>query len=267
MGIFAKLFGKSRKQASYQDDWQSYLLNKNETISSTIVDLNFGQKTVVAPQENLVYLSVELCEPQENGMANKEEETELWKIEDDLMLAFYKNDINLSFAGQITTKNSRTFYFYTDNILLTEKTISAVLLKYPKYVHELGHKMDSRKQTYFDLLYPPPRQMQQIKNRKVLNVLTENKDDLSKERAVTHWIYFGNMADLEKYEVFGENLGFETLVKEKEAAENEDYTYKLVISRIDKVSHDVIDGYTLELWEKANELNGTYDGWETSVEK
>ncbi|NQX80824.1 MAG: ribonuclease E inhibitor RraB [Flavobacteriaceae bacterium] len=37
--------------------------------------------------------------------------------------------------------------------------------------------------------------------------------------------------------------------------------------RVDKVGYDEIDEYTLELWEKAQELNGDYDGWETSIEK
>ena len=200
-------------------------------------------------------------------MVKKEEETELWKIEDALMLAFYQNQLNFFFAGQITTKSRRTFYFYTDNTASMEQHISEIMKQYPTYVYELERKKDASQQVYFDVLYPPEKQMQQIKNKKVLNVLTENGDDLGKERAVSHWIYFREMKNLEHFEIFCQSLGFETLVKEKEVTEDENYAYKLIISRTDKVSFDMINDYTLQLWEKANQLNGIYDGWETSVEK
>jgi len=267
MELLAKLLEKFRKKPIYQDDWQTYLKSIDNHVKAVGVDLNFEKHETLATRTYIVFLSLKLQQPSTNGLIKKEEETKLWKIEDDLILAFYKNQLNFCFAGQITAKSRRTFYFYTDNIDSMEKQISEIMTKYPTYVYELKHKEDASQQVYYDVLYPPQKQMQQIKNRKVLNVLNENGDDLSKERAVSHWIYFGEMKHLEHFELFCQNLGFETLVKAKEAADDENYTYKLVVSRIDKVSFDAVDGYTLQLLEKAHQLNGIYDGWETSVEK
>ncbi|MGB1206623.1 MAG: DUF695 domain-containing protein [Chitinophagales bacterium] len=267
MKLFAKLLEKFRAKPIYQDDWQTYLKNVDKKVSTVAVDLNFSQNKGITTRENVISLSIQLLNPSTNGLAIKEEESELWKIEDALVLAFYKNQLNLSFAGHLTANNLRTLYFYTDNTTVIEKVISEIMLKYPTYVYEYKCEKDGLQQIYFDKLYPTPKIMQQIKNKKVLYVLSENGDDLSKERAVSHWIYFGEMKNLEIFELFCQNLNFETLVKEKVPAEDKNYTYKLVVSRIDKVTYDVIDGYTLPLWEKANELDGIYDGWETSVEK
>ncbi|WP_081979178.1 ribonuclease E inhibitor RraB [Lacinutrix jangbogonensis] len=57
-----------------------------------------------------------------------------------------------------------------------------------------------------------------------------------------------------------------TKTKEKIEQPNE-YKFVISVSRIDKVSYDEIDEYTLELWQKASDLNGDYDGWETSIEE
>jgi len=36
---------------------------------------------------------------------------------------------------------------------------------------------------------------------------------------------------------------------------------------VDKVNLESVDEYVLSLWQFAEECNGDYDGWETSVEK
>jgi len=108
--------------------------------------------------------------------------------------------------------------------------------------------------------------LQSIQNREVVEVLKQNGDSLTKEREVFHWIYFKNKNELNEFEQFTKELSFKTLKKEKTEAAD-DYIYVLKISRVDKVGFHDVDDYTLKLWEKATELNGDYDGWETSVEK
>ena len=109
-------------------------------------------------------------------------------------------------------------------------------------------------------------QIQSIQNRQVLEHLEEGGDNLTKEREVFHWVYFRTEKNLDKFERFTKGLGYTTNKKGKTEQPNE-FKFEISLSRIDKVGYDDIDNYTLELWEKARELNGEYDGWETSVEK
>jgi len=43
--------------------------------------------------------------------------------------------------------------------------------------------------------------------------------------------------------------------------------FRLHVRRIDKVDQNSVDEYVIYLWKLANDCNGDYDGWETSIEK
>ena len=110
------------------------------------------------------------------------------------------------------------------------------------------------------------RQMQVTQNRLVLKQLEKRGDDLTKEREVFHWITFNTQEAIDQFELFAMNLGFQTLNKEK-TTQSEEHLFTIKISRIDQVGYDAIDQCVLTLWQKAFDLSGSYDGWETSVEK
>jgi len=147
-----------------------------------------------------------------------------------------------------------------------EKKVSSAMTQFPNHKFDFGHNEDKKWSGYFDFLYPLPRQMQIIQNRRVLEQLEKGGDNLTKEREVFHWIYFKTKSEIDQFEKFTNDLGFKTKNKAKTEQPNE-YKFVIQISRIDKVGYDEIDEYTLELWQKASELNGDYDGWETSIEK
>ena len=96
--------------------------------------------------------------------------------------------------------------------------------------------------------------------------LEKNGDTLTKARPVDHWIYFKSEKGRNEFLSKIETLNFNIIGKD-ETTSFGDFPYKLHISRVDNVAHDVVDDYVLELWELAQECNGDYDGWETSVEK
>lgn len=136
---------------------------------------------------------------------------------------------------------------------------------FPEYRYDIGHQPDKAWAGYIDFLYPLPRERQVIQNRRVLEQLEKDGDDLTKAREVFHWIYFKTRNELDRFENFTESLGYKTMNKGKTEQPNA-YKFVISISRIDHIGYDQIDEYVLELWEKAQELNGDYDGWETSIE-
>ena len=266
MGFLSKIFGQTEPKAEYQPNWTSYFSNVDDKLSSIATDLNLKTVAPIEGQENVVYISIKMLNPRENGLSSREEADKLWEIEDEIIAAFVKNNLNYTFAGRLTSDGSRDLYFFGENTLLMEKQVSSTMTAFPDYQFDFGHKADEEWSGYFNFLHPNPRQMQTIQNRLVLEQLEEGGDDLTKEREVFHWIYFNSKEDLDQYEVFTKGLGFKTLSKGKTEQPN-DFGFVISISRIDKVGYNDIDNYTLELWQRASDLNGEYDGWETSIEK
>jgi len=266
MGFLSKIFGQSEPKNEYQPDWTFYFSNVNDKLSSIATDLNLTNVAPIKGQENVVYISIKMPNPKDNGLSSNEDADELWKIEDVIISGFDKNNLNYTFAGRLTSDGFRDLYFFGENTILMEKEVSSAMTAFPNFKFDFGHKADKEWSGYFDFLYPLPRQMQIIQNRRVLEQLEKGGDKLTKEREVFHWIYFKTQNELDQFENFTNSLGFKTKNKGKTEQPNE-YKFVISISRIDKVGYDEIDEYTLELWQKASDLNGDYDGWETSIEE
>ena len=266
MGFLNKLFGQAETKAGYQADWAFYFTNVDDKLSSIATDLNLARVAPIKGQESVVYVSIKMQDPKEDGLSSNEEADKLWEIEDKIIAEFDKHKLVYTFAGRLTSNGSRDLYFFGEDTILMEKHISSSMASFPSYEFDFGHKPDNEWSGYFDFLYPLPRQMQAIQNRRVLEQLTNGGDDLTKEREVFHWIYFKTKKELNQFEIFTKNQGFKTLKKGK-AANADKYGFVIQVSRIDKVGYNEIDTYTLELWERAKALNGDYDGWETSIEK
>ncbi|CAZ98572.1 DUF695 domain-containing protein [Zobellia galactanivorans] len=265
MGSLGNTFGQSAPKNEYQPDWTFYFSNVNDKLSSIATDLNLKSVAPIKGQENVVYVSIEMPNPRDNGLSSNEDADELWKIEDEIIDRFDKNNLNYTFVGRLTSDGYRDLYFFGENTILMEKEVSAAMIAFPNHKFDYGHKLDKEWSGYFDFLYPLPQQMQSIQNRKVLAQLEKAGDQLTKEREVFHWIYFKTQNELDQFEDYTNSLGFKTLTKENTEQPSE-YKFVISIARIDKVGYNDIDDYTLKLSQKAAELNGDYDGWETSVE-
>ena len=251
--------------SDYQPDWTYYLSTVNEKIGSISTDLNLSTIAPMQGQEYVVLVSIKMLNPLENGLSNKEDSEELWAIEDKIIEALQKSKMPFTFAGRLTTDGLRDFYIYGDDTALLEKHITAAMVSFPTYDFTLENKKDEAWSSYFDFLYPLPIQMEVIQNRRVVEQLEKGGDDLTRAREVIHYIYFKTQNELDQYEIFVNELGFKTLNKGNTESSSE-YEFFISISRIDKVDYDEINTYPLELWEKASELNGEYDGWETTIE-
>jgi regulator of RNase E activity RraB len=101
-------------------------------------------------------------------------------------------------------------------------------------------------------------------NKKIFEILEFFGADLRKKREVTHWFYFKNREDLKKFEKYAFEIGFKTMHKDlrKEKGQNE---LLLIIYRIEDINIDSIDFDTSEFFQLAEQFNGIYDGWETSL--
>jgi uncharacterized protein (TIGR01619 family) len=272
MGLFDKLFSKQKEQPStiqtpkkYSQDWDFYLTNVDNKLGSIAVDLGLHSIAPVKDQTNVVWVSIKMNNPRQDGLSSDEEFKLLGEIEDNLVVAINSKH-NSTFVGRLTSNGHRDLYFYLGDTLLYDKTISDIMVSYPKYKYDFGSKEDKNWDGYFNFLYPAPNQFQSIQNRRVIDNLVKNGDKLTKAREVDHWIYFKTELDRKSFLIKIKNDGF-TIVDNDLDKPIGEFPFSLHIKRIDKVDQTSVDEYVIYLWKLANECNGDYDGWETSVEK
>ena len=273
MGLFDKLFRKRETEtkpevkgnSSHEEDWDFYFSNVDDIVGSFYIDLGLSKIAPVADKPNLIWISLKMNNPREDGLSSSEEFDTLSSIEDRLQEFILENHSAI-YAGRLTSNNNRDFYFYFGDTTLYDKTISEAMVAFPSYTYDFGIKEDSEWRSYTDFMYPNPRQFQSIQNRRVVDNLEKNGDPLTKARQVDHWIYFKTDSDRIAFLKKIEPLKFD-IVSCDEKTSFGDFPYKLHIARVDNVDLDSVDDYVLDLWHFANECNGDYDGWETSVEK
>jgi uncharacterized protein (TIGR01619 family) len=274
MGLFDKLFGKtntekpattSQPKVGHQEEWEFYFSNVNDKLASIMVDLGLKTVAPLTDKPNVVWISIKMNNPREDGLSSQEESGILGYIEDALVDKITSKH-NSIYVGRLTSAGDRDLYFYFGDTTLYDKTISEVMVAYPKYQFDFGSKEDKEWGGYFDFLYPLPQQFQSIQNRRVIEQLEKGGDKLTKEREVFHWIYFKSDNDREKFLEKIKNDNFLIVDKGSDKSWGE-FSYSLQIKRVDKVDQDNVDEYVIYLWKIANEIGGEYDGWETSIEK
>ena len=255
----------NKMKTAHQEEWDFYFSNVDGKPGSLYVDLGLKTVAPIADKPNLAWVYVQMNNPREDGFSSQEESEMLFKIEDALVerIASVHDAV---YAGRLTSDGNRELYFYLGDTAGYDKTVQNVMSAFPEYRYSPGSKEDAGWGGYLDFLYPAPPQFQSIQNRRVVHQLQQQGDILTKERDVRHWIYFKTEANREEFLAKIKDDNF-TVENKTTAEPGGEYPYCLVIKRADKVDWGSVDNYVLYLCGLADETDGEYDGWETSVEK
>lgn len=133
------------------------------------------------------------------------------------------------------------------------------------YDMESGTKLDEEWSHYFNVLHPSPEDWRRIKNGHVLENLEKEADRHEVPRPVRHWAYFPSAEGREAFLARLAPRGFAIVARSEAGAPAQ--PYGVTFERTDSVESDHINELTIELFRMAIEGGGTYDGWETSVER
>ena len=251
------------KKSNHAEEWDFYMSNVDNIIGSFLVDLGLRKIAPIADKPNMIWVSISMQNPREDGLSSDEERELLYAIEDNLVNNLI-NQYNAIFVGRLTSDGMYQLYFYFDDITGYEKTVTQSMSEYPTYEFDFGIKEDKEWGVYLDFLYPLPSQYQMIMNARVVRGLEQQGDNLTNERTVEHWIYFEAESDMQNYISEIEKQNFKVI---NSGQNEEDKLYVLNVGRVDKVDYHSVNDYTLYLWELASKHNGEYDGWGCCVEK
>lgn len=243
-------------------DWDFYFCQVEGMPASLFVDLGIRENVPVAGATEFAWLRVRLNHPRPDGLSADAEFDRLAEIEDALEAVDCGDDTELHYVGRNTCGGCRDFYFYTSNPHQAQTCLSAAMVTFDEYEFETGTRPDPEWSAYLEFLYPSERDRQMILNGRVLQNLEEHGDRHKIQREVTHWAYFNSNDDRARFVAGAEQRGYELLGQ----SQSEAGRFGTRISRVDAIDYNSINAVVLELFDLAQQCNGEYDGWETSVE-
>ncbi len=243
------------------DDWDIYLLRVDDAPASVFVDLGLHETAPVDGFLWLGYVRVSMRQPRSDGLSSGEEFNALSALEDDICKRITMTG-DIIYVGRNTSAGNRDFFFYTDDEDQFLKAANAAMRRFPEYQFEAGTKPDEEWTTYFRFLYPSPRNMQLIFNRRLCDTLEKNGDKLAVPRDIDHRVYFNDGRAARRYGEWLQSQGFTVNVLDRLDDEAQFY-----VDFVRRDYPDKMDTISLDLFDKAAELGGDYDGWGCSVQK
>jgi uncharacterized protein (TIGR01619 family) len=192
MGLFSKLFGGGEpprpepetSSPDHEENWATYLTRINDqSTGSIIVDLGFASTAPDGARPLVVTFSLNINNRSENGLPSSEERASLDAIEHAVIDDLINRHAGVN-PGHLYCENKLEVFFYVATAEGIEETVSLRMTDYPEYKFALSHKDDPEWNTYFDLLFPSPIQMQSIGNQQVIENMRSHGDNLQAERQV-----------------------------------------------------------------------------------
>lgn len=251
------------KAQQFSGNWDTYVIQTTPKPVSVVVDLDFGYSPGAKEKKNVIIVQLNLKQVQPDGMPAREEIIMLDSIENGLHNTLV-SALNAQYTGRYTSEGRRDFYFYSNDTSHCRQHLAAVFQQFPVYSWSVIVKRDADLSNYFNVLYPTSKEMERIKNRRMVDVLHAKGDLLTAPRKVEHFLFFKTAADRKNFATVIQDNGFVIENGGKEMGVK-DRPYSLHISRADKVDANSIDRVSLYLWELALRYSGKYDGWETFV--
>lgn len=247
------------------DNWNVYLTNIDEnTVASILLDMGIAAEGPDETRPWLLRIALILKSPQENGMITKDEHITISPIEEAIIDAIVAT-CDAVHVGTMTCSGRRDNSFYAATSAGFDQAVQSLTEAFPDYSIRSDATENADWSYYFGLLYPNPYENNSMANQSVLYNLHESGDSLEKERPVSHWAYFPTQQSRAQFISAVQEKGF-TIEQESEAEdENDPNPFGVQIDRVDHVDQESIDMITIELFELAESLEGTYDGWETFV--
>ena len=241
--------------------WHTFPAQMGEHRAFITFDEGYANEAKKDPRNVLVRVRAIIKNPNAAGMPTDGEFSALSSLDEKLATGVASHGGR--FVGKVTVNGRRHFFYY---VACSEDAASELV---QRAARETGYELayiyeeDSAKTGYWNDLYPTPDDWRMIKDLQILDVLRDRGDANSKAREVLHWAYF---PDPQQAARFGEWARAENyIVSGIEPAERENRT-KVRFSHVGTMVLEDITGRTIAIDRKARELDGDYDGWETSIE-
>ena len=242
------------------NEWDFFFASIDDTVVSIFVDLGIRPEVPIEARPWLLWLHLEMRAPRPDGLSSSEESPKLKEIGDALDAAISAT-CGAQLVARVTGGGKREFYFHAAEPGPLAEAAAQVMKAFGGYAFECGSVFQPEWDHYLGTLYPSDTNLQRMQNRRLLEALAGEGDVHELPRKVDHWLYF---ADEEGRMACRDTLIEIGFAVEEEGLADDDgdkLPYSLVMSRLDSIDKQSINGLTLELVRLAGEHRGDYDGW------
>lgn len=242
------------------NDWDFYPLRIDDLPGSIYVDLGIRRNVPIVSHPTMTILSIQMLRPRPDGLSSQDEYADLIALEDSVTEAITQSDATC-YVGRSTSGGFRDFYFYTSDTNAFLDATHTAMQAFPAYTYEVEFRDDPTWRAYLDFLYPSPRSMQVIQNRRVRDELAKSGDNGDRQRVIDHFAYLPSQQALLTFTRVIETDGFTVSALPDSPT---DSGWGIHFSRVDRPAH--IDDVVLRLFDAIVDQGGEYDGWECPVE-
>jgi regulator of RNase E activity RraB len=246
------------------EDWDVYFCLIDDHPASAFVDLGIHWDAPQVQRPWLLRIVVTLREPGQDGLGVPEEVDTLYAIEDELFRCVAEG-LTARYVGRTTSQGRREFCFYAKSAARLEEQVAVAQRTYPAYSIAATSQQDPAWDYYFDTLYPSDLDLQGIETRRAIDRLGQQGDDLSQPREVVHLLLFPTAQARAEFlrQVESEEFRCEEFSPPEDEEQVNRFGLRLI--RRDPVTLEYIDGLVVDLFLRAGNCGGEYDGWETSL--
>ena len=165
-------------------------------------------------------------------------------------------------SAAISINGARHFYCYVNAGSVRIETMAKRLAQKTGYPVGVDVSDDPEKNAYWNTLYPTKRDWLLIQDLHLMEELEGRGDTLDKPREIGHHARFETGRAAKKFRAWLESEGFEVKGRIKR---EEDRRHGVHFSHVCRPVLGDVTRYTFDLFSKAEQLGGRYDGWETDV--
>jgi Regulator of ribonuclease activity B/Family of unknown function (DUF695) len=247
------------------DKWDFYHCRVDDKAASIFLNFWFRDEGPIRSADNLYWCQIEMLEPGEHGMGVGNDAKALQGIED--AIAKNAEDAGFYYVGRLRNDGRWQLVFYGNQDLEStlHRIVANVIPDFSEREYVVDSKPDSGWTYYYEFICPDAERWQWIMDRRVIENLQSDGDPLTQPRRVDHWAYFESAASRDEFIDAVSNQGFE-LEHAADVSPGE-RPFSAQVFRVDSVQLEDIHDVVMTLVRVADELEGEYDGWETSVER
>lgn len=256
-------FNFTRAEAAMDGDWDFYLAKVDDAPASILLDLSLKGKHKHSGKSTLYAVQIDMVYPDHHQMGSSTEMEVLGPIEDAVVEEVAL--LTLRYIGRLRNNGFWQLTFMGPEA--QQESVREIASKHLTPVDrtfEIIAQSDPTWSYYLDFLYPNEERMIWIQDHRVVQALQREGDTLQKPRPVEHSLYFPNSQSRAAFLKKAAALGFHYT---EFVSENAERSFGLTLSRVDSVKLEEIHEVTILLTSLAEQFQGAYDGWETTVEK
>jgi len=162
-------------------------------------------------------------------------------------------------AGRLIYQCSVRDYLYVQDTLEVVNWLKNNLMGMVTYEFREDHEW----KVYKDFIYPDDFLMQTMINGRILKTLEQQNIFIKDKKELAHFASFPTSEDLHDYRRF--LIGLNYKIREITESEGAELPHLITFSRKDRLALDKLSNTTLRLHQRAESLDGSYDGWEIEV--